>query len=523
MSMMKTLRLGTRRSALAWVQSSQVAAALRAAHPGLEVELVGIETRGDRVLDKPLSQIEGKEFFTAEIDQALRERRVDFTVHSLKDLSLDRPPDFVLAAVPKRANPRDIALFAPDVPARLAAGEGLRIGTSSPRRAELLPPFFARALPHAARNRISLENLRGNVDSRLRRLHEPRGAERHLDGVVLAFAGLSRLFADTTTERQGRALLTQLLDGLHVMVLPLTDSPGAPGQGALAIECRADDHDTRALLGALEDGYTRGAIAVERQLLAEHGGGCHQRFGATLQWLPELGGLLQIGGRSATGQDIAERRFLPNTVLPELDRDMQAWDGSTAVRAASTPLIAAAELPAQLRHRAVFVAHSRALPAGAGIALAGRTVWTSGTKSWFALAAEGVWVQGCSEGLGAETAAAQVAEPLLRLPRTAEWDVLTHADAVEPWQEGSWAGANVVATYAVSTAWQPDAAQLGAATHVFWSSTAQFERGWHLTSSRAHHASGPGKTAEHIRRAGVRNFRAFPSAEEWRRWTAKAR
>jgi hydroxymethylbilane synthase len=523
MTMKQTLRLGTRRSALAWVQSSQVAAALRAAHPGLEVELVGIDTRGDRVLDKPLSEIEGKEFFTAEIDEALREHRVDFTVHSLKDLSLDRPRDFVLAAVPRRANPRDIALFAPDVPQRLATGGGLVIGTSSPRRAELLPPFFARALPHAARNCITLTNLRGNVDTRLRRLHEPRGAERHLDGVVLALSGLSRLFADTITERQGRTLLGGLLQGLHLMVLPLTDSPGAPGQGALAIECRADDDHTRELLAALEDPESRGAIAVERPLLAEHGGGCHQRFGATLQWLPGLGGLLQIAGRSAAGLDISGRRFLPSPALPDPPGEVRAWDGSRAARAASTPLLAATDLPQRLRHRAAFVAHSRALPAGAGDALRHHTVWTSGTASWFALANEGVWVQGCSEGLGAEAAARLVGEPLLQLPAPGEWDVLTHHDAIEPWQEGSWSGANVVATYAVNSAWQPDAAELGRATHIFWSSTAQFERGWHLANSRAHHASGPGKTAEHIRRANVRNFRAFPSAEEWRRWTAKAR
>jgi hydroxymethylbilane synthase len=201
------LRLGTRRSALAWVQSSQVAAALRAAHPGLEVELVGIDTRGDKVLDVPLSSMDGKEFFTAEIDAALLEGRVDFTVHSLKDLSLERPAGLVLAAVPLRANPRDIAIFATDVRQRLADGKGLRIGTSSPRRAELLPPFFASALPHASRNTITLESLRGNIDSRLRRLLEPRGSARQLDGLVLAFAGLSRLFADTTTDRQGRALL----------------------------------------------------------------------------------------------------------------------------------------------------------------------------------------------------------------------------------------------------------------------------------------------------------------------------
>jgi hydroxymethylbilane synthase len=521
MSIAKTLRLGTRRSALAWVQSSQIAAALRASHPGLEVELVGIETRGDVVLDKPLSAIEGKEFFTAEIDTALREGRVDFTVHSLKDLSLDRPQEFVLAAVPERASPRDIALFAPDVPARLAAGAGVRIGTSSPRRVQLLPGFFRQALPHGTRNAIELLNLRGNVDSRLRRLHEPRGAERHLDGVVLALAGLSRLYADTTTERQGRTLLTGLLEGLHLMVLPLSDVPAAPGQGALAIECRADDGQTRALLSALEHPATRSAIAIERQLLAQHGGGCHQRFGATLQWLPDLGGLLQVGGQSSTGADIAERRFLPTAVLPAPTAEVRAWDGSTTKRAASSPLLDAAQLTAQLQRRAVFVAHSRALPAGGGDALAGRTVWTSGTKSWFALAAAGVWVQGCSEGLGAEAAARLAAVPLLRAPPPGEWDVLTHAAALEPWQEGSWAGANVIATYAVSDAWPPDAAQLAAATHVFWSSTAQFERSWHLVNSRAHHASGAGKTAEHIRRAGVRNFRAFPSAEEWRRWTAK--
>jgi hypothetical protein len=366
-------------------------------------------------------------------------------------------------------------------------------------------------------------NLRGNVDSRLRRLHEPRGTDRQLDGVVLAMAGLSRLFADTATERQGRQLLTGLLEGLNVMVLPLTDSPGAPGQGALAIECRADDTDTRQLLASLEDQATRGAIAIERALLAEHGGGCHQRFGATLTWLPQLGGLLQIAGRNAQDKDLAERRFLPDAALPEHVGAVHAWDGSQAERATSTPLLDAAALAGKLRGEAVFVAHSRALPAHAGATLADRKVWTSGVKSWFALAAEGVWVQGCGEGLGAEATAQLIVEPLLRLPAPQHWDVLTHAAAVEPWQDGSWAGANVLATYAVSDADLPDPQALAAATHIYWSSTAQFERGHRHAASRAWHASGPGKTAEHIRAAGVRNFRAFPSVEEWRKWTrAKA-
>jgi hydroxymethylbilane synthase len=518
-----TLRLGTRRSALAWVQSSQVAAALRAAHPGLEVELVGIETRGDRVLDRPLSQMDGKEFFTAELDHALHERSVDFTVHSLKDLSLERPRDFVLAAVPRRANPRDIALFAADVPQRLAEGHGLRIGTSSPRRAELLPKFLSQALPHGARNALELLTLRGNVDSRLRRLHEPRGSERQLDGVVLAFAGLSRLYADTTTERQGRKLLSELLQGLHLMVLPLTEVPGAPGQGALAVECRADDHATRALLAALEDPATRGAVTVERQLLAEHGGGCHQRFGASLQWLQGLGGLLRVAGRSGADRDITDQLWMPEMRLADPVGRVHAWDGSRARAPQARYRISPRELAAQLRGEAVFIAHARALSPDSGEALRGRSVWTSGSKSWFALAAQGVWVQGCADAMGAEVAAALVAEPLLRLPPPSGWTVLTHADATEPWQLGAWAGAQVLPTYSVEDHELPDSAGLASATHVFWNSTAQFERCQRLVSPSVHHASGPGKTADHIRAAGVRNFQAFPTATEWRRWTAKAR
>ena len=152
-----------------------------------------------------------------------------------------------------------------------------------------------------------------------------------------------------------------------------------------------------------------------------------------------------------------------------------------------------------------------------------RTVWTSGTKSWFALAAQGVWVQGCAEGLGAEAAAALVAEPVLRLPPLAHWNVLTHAPRWNPGRPAAGPVRMWSATYAVAETACPTSADLAAATHVFWSSTAQFERGRHWCSADAHHASGPGKTAEHIRSAGVRNFRAFPSVTEWRKWTAKAR
>src|SRR5689334_9010237 len=126
------MKLGTRKSLLAWAQSSWVAREVERLNPGVRVELVGIETRGDRILDVSLRQVEGKEFFVAEIDEALRSGAVDFTVHSMKDLSLDRPREFTLGAVPRRENPRDVVLFGPGVTEKLGRGELLRIGTSSP-------------------------------------------------------------------------------------------------------------------------------------------------------------------------------------------------------------------------------------------------------------------------------------------------------------------------------------------------------------------------------------------------------
>ena len=134
----RALKLGTRRSALARAQSAAVARQLERLHPGLTVELVGIETRGDRILDAPLSTVEGKEFFTDELDAALLAGQVDFTVHSYKDLSLERSSRLLLAAVPRRELPHDIAVFAADVPGRLAAGQELLIGSSSPRRASFV-------------------------------------------------------------------------------------------------------------------------------------------------------------------------------------------------------------------------------------------------------------------------------------------------------------------------------------------------------------------------------------------------
>ena len=513
---MKLLKLGTRRSLLARAQSSAVALDLERAHPGLKVELVGIDTRGDRIQEVPLSQVDGKEFFTAEIDAALASGEVDLTVHSFKDLALERPPAFCLGAVPHRQNPRDIIFFAADVQEQLAKGGTLRIGSSSPRRGAFVPQFLAQALPHAGHDaaRVELVPLRGNVDTRLRRLREPRGSERHLDGVILAFAGVSRLWQDQVVG--AAAVLRELLAGLPRMLLPLTHCPAAPAQGALAIECRSDDAGTRAILAAIEDPATRAAIAAERVLLAERGGGCHQKFGATQVANAALGALLHVREADDAGAGEPELRWQ----APAAPRGaVRGWDGSAQPAPAVQPLVAAAEVAAAGlgNVQAAFIAHQRALPPPLAAADVNRCphLWVSGTGTWFALAARGIWIEGCAESLGFAALRDTLGEPLLALPPLGEWLALTNEESADGWGE-----VPALATYrhvAAAAGTASTDAGPGAATHAWWHSSQQFERWQSQLPAGLQHACGPGKTAAHLAAAGLA-VSVFPSARHWRSW-----
>lgn len=244
---MTAIRLGTRASALATSQAGQVAAALRA-HSGRAVELVTVTTEGD-VSDAPLASLGGAGVFVGELRGALTRGEVDVAVHSLKDLPTSPEAGVVVAATPPREDPRDV-LVARD---GLTLGElptGALIGTGSPRRAAQL---------HALGLGVQVRDIRGNVDTRLAKV-----ASGEYDAVVLARAGLARL---------GRAEeATEVLDPLQM--LP------APGQGALAVECRAEDHELLSLLAGLDDPATRAAVTAERAVLGALEAGCAAPVGA---------------------------------------------------------------------------------------------------------------------------------------------------------------------------------------------------------------------------------------------------
>ena len=237
--MKRHLKLGTRGSLLARAQSQWVANQVQV-RTGHSVELVIIETKGDRITDRPLNQVGGKGLFTKEVEDALLDHSVDFAVHSMKDMPTDMPEGLMLGCIPEREDPRDSL-----VGCSLAAlVDGTVVGTGSARRQSML---------HDMHPGVSVKGIRGNVDTRIQKMR--RG---EYDAVVLAAAGIKRL---------GRG---EEIDDYF----PIEHMVPAVGQGALAVQCRSDDTEVQLLLGQLACVVTTRCVSVERAFLAKLGGGC---------------------------------------------------------------------------------------------------------------------------------------------------------------------------------------------------------------------------------------------------------
>ena len=240
---MKTLRIATRKSPLALWQAEHVKACLIDLHPDLNVELVGMTTEGDRFLDAPLVEVGGKGLFIKELEQAILEERADIAVHSMKDVTIDLPDGFALPVIMQREDTHDV-LVSNEYKSIAEIPEGGIVGTSSLRRQSQLRAF---------RPDIEIRDLRGNVGTRLGKLDEGQ-----YDAIILAAAGIKRLgLEDRIAQRIP-----------HNEILP------AIGQGAIGIECRANDAAVSALIHPLNDADTKLCVEAERSLSRRLYGGC---------------------------------------------------------------------------------------------------------------------------------------------------------------------------------------------------------------------------------------------------------
>jgi len=270
---MTTLKLGTRGSELARTQSQHVADAIHSA-TGAQVELVVISTKGDRVRDRPLQEVGGKGLFTKEIEEAMLGGEVDFAVHSMKDMPTEGPDGLEIAVIPERVDARDALIGArlADLPA------GAVIGTGSVRRQLQI---------RAARPDLEVRGIRGNVGTRISKQRDGT-----YDAIVLAMAGLKRLGLTSA--------VTELLE-VDTMI-------PAVGQGALAVQCREDDHETKALLETVHHEPTATCVAAERAFMEAVSGGCSAPAACYAHW--EQGQVVAHGVWAASETGEAKRLTL---------------------------------------------------------------------------------------------------------------------------------------------------------------------------------------------------------------------
>jgi len=272
--------IATRESPLALWQAEHVRDILARQNPAAQVEILGMTTRGDQILDRTLSKVGGKGLFVKELEVALLERRAQLAVHSLKDVPMELAPEFELAAVMQREDPRD-CLVSNNYVSLEQLPAGARIGTSSLRRELMLRARFPR---------LSILSVRGNVNTRPAKLD--RG---DFDALVMAAAGLKRLGLESRIRQ----------------VIPTAVSLPAPGQGALGIEVVRGDHATVELLAPLDDAATRAATAAERGVSRGLGGSCQVPLAAYAEVEGEELWLRALVGNAGTGEYVESQARAP--------------------------------------------------------------------------------------------------------------------------------------------------------------------------------------------------------------------
>lgn len=463
---MTTYKIGTRGSLLAVTQCTLVKNQLEELS-GEKFELVLIKTQGDQITDKPLWQLEGKDFFTKELDEALLKGEVDLVVHSYKDLGSERPEGIKLAAVTERKFAHDILFIRKDVIDRLENWTGdFIVGTSSPRRIVNLTKNLAGFIPFAKKNNLQIkcETLRGNVNTRIKKLKD---GQYH--AITLALAGIERLAHGEKSSLE----LRELIDGLNYFVLPQSVFPSAASQGALGIEIRADREDggkLASILSKVAHERTIEEVFRERKAFKEYGGGCHLAVGIHVKKVGE--DYLHVHAGEVDGKTI-NKKWLENTKLPTTTKKLFVGLPSADSRYVHDAFLIKKPIvqDEDFTNEHVFVTSrycmdtlkASGLPVG---------IWAAGTKTARLLTEAGYWINGTSDSLGTQDLVELKNSRALAMFNdiNSRWSVLSHGEA------SSEVG-DVIECYAreeasVSEAWVSELKEVGAC---YWTSFAQYE------------------------------------------------
>jgi hydroxymethylbilane synthase len=498
--MMETIRLIGRGSRLSVLQMEKVARKIESVFPTTKVEIITRNSKGDALQDVPLHTVEGSDFFTQDIFDALSNNEADIAVHSLKDMSSEHFFGSNAFAVVDRNDIRDIAIFHREAEEKIKNGEKIIIGTCSPRREEMAIGFLQKALPQLNTSfKVETKNIRGNVDTRLRKLDAGE-----YDGIILATAGLNRLLE---SEQDGPAI-KKLLSNKRLMLLPLIECVPAPCQGAIVAEASRTNQKAIEVLNKINDPELMEECRLEKTTAGQYGAGCLQRFGVTS---------ISYGNNKvlyAAGKDSRENSFSNWSGLPGLDTRQKSLFSTTDFMG-SFFNYEISNSKIEIKEPVAYIANYKAVEQKECIRqLQSKKVWASGTKTWFELSAKGIWVEGCADAFGLEFLQASWQMPLFTISKK-DVAVITNGQSANTWQSKGW---KVYATYNTTEKYSPEiGSKIKEADIIFWTSYRQYQQYKDVVKQDVQHSCPYGETAEQLKAAGIDPV-VFPNIKAFQQW-----
>ena len=503
--MKSTFSIACRGSWLSLAQAEIFKKKVRALYPDVKIITTIIETSGDKEQTMPLHLVEGKDFFTKEIQDYLNSNQADFAVHSMKDVS---SVDFFKAghyAIIDRELLNDVAIFNESVVDKIKNGEKIIIGTSSPRRSNMATDFLQKALPKLREQTLVLEvqSIRGNVDTRLQKLHSG-----NYDGIILAAAGLNRLLQYEPAKEKVKGLL----QNKKLMLLPLFECPPAAGQGAIVAETTTNNADAIEILEAIKNIPLTNAIIAERKYAQQYGYGCSQQFGVFYVDTPTIS-FTYASGKDGDAKAFTEWNF--KTALNITGKQLFSStdymkDFFTYNFLDDAAIDEAAKVFFISSHKAV---HSTKIKN----VLQQKRVWAAGTRTWYDLAKKGIWVQGCADGLGFDFLQTVFKSPLVNIAVN-DIQIVTNNLSKTHWLQD---GISAVCTYELagnlSAAIKSEIAK---ADIIFWTSFQQYQLCKAFIKDTVQHVCPAGKTAKLLIVAGLQPI-IFPTIKAFNYWRAK--
>jgi len=481
---------------------------IEAVFDNLDVQIIARNSRGDDLQDVPLHTVEGSDFFTQDIFDALANGEADIAVHSLKDMSSEHFFGSNKFAVVDRDDTRDVVILSQKAKEKIQNGESLFIGTCSPRREEMAIGFLKKALPRFNHEvRIETKSIRGNIDTRLRKLNDGE-----YDGIILATAGLNRLLNNT----EASLSIKELLKDKTLVLLPLIECVPAPCQGAIVAEAHTGNQKAIEVLNKINDAELINACLEEKKTAQQYGVGCLQKFGVTT---------IQYGNRQilyAAGKDSEGTIFTKWSGLPFLNTEGKNLFSTTDSMGSFFEYQYNHEIP-HIVESIVYVANYKAAEQLQVIEqLKNKRVWAAGTKTWLELAKKGISVEGSADAFGLEFLETAWQMPLLNIDKK-DVTVLTSEEAAMIWKSKGW---KTYSTYSVKEKHSANIEQqVKNADIIFWTSYRQFLQYKDVLRENVVHVCSHGESAQQFLQAGIEpvvfpNIKAF---QQWRQTSIRSR